>query len=136
MPLQLTRNIRLFLHYLQDRRNILHIYSNNYLPRMKEATITILLALFATTTAQKCFWPNGNPAKDGFRNNLEPIPCPAGGDKDFAACCYPGDYCLSNGLCFEKVGLTMYRAGCTDKSFLSPLCGQYCIGKDTGASRS
>ncbi|KAH6695593.1 hypothetical protein F5X68DRAFT_272879 [Plectosphaerella plurivora] len=85
------------------------------------------LSLLPMALAQRqCFYPNGERDTGG-------VPCGVdGGASGHTHCCYSGAYCLSNGLCFEKKSLTMYRSSCTDSTFGSDKCGQICLGGNLG----
>lgn len=86
---------------------------------MELTKVIPILSLALIAMAEQCYWPDTSRA-----DNLEA--CSPGPDNVFAPCCYQGHYCLSNGLCLDKTGMTLYRAGCTDSSFNSQSCGNYC----------
>lgn len=71
----------------------------------------------------KCYYPNGNEAKDN-------IPCDP--DAEVSACCGVADInghaCLTNTLCLGGNG-KIIRGTCTDKSWNSPDCPQWCMGR-------
>lgn len=64
--------------------------------------------------AQTCYYPNGTSSVD--------TPCHS--DNAASACCNEGATCLSNGLCLG--GSIVSRGSCTDQSWESPDCPQYC----------
>ncbi|KAK0370167.1 hypothetical protein CLIM01_12486 [Colletotrichum limetticola] len=83
-----------------------------------------IISLVATlATGQTCYWPNGVP-------NDVVKPCPVAAGTEAAACCFEDHYCLTNGLCFEPLTLTMYRGACTDDTFQSSGCPKYCDKSD------
>ncbi|KAK1656787.1 hypothetical protein BDP55DRAFT_709124 [Colletotrichum godetiae] len=86
--------------------------------------ITLLKIL---ATGQTCYWPNGVP-------NDVVKPCPVTAGTEAAACCFEDHYCLTNGLCFEPLTLTMYRGACTDETFQSSGCPKYCDKSDIPGS--
>ncbi|KAK4089437.1 hypothetical protein Purlil1_6426 [Purpureocillium lilacinum] len=100
---------------------------------MELTTLLTTLSLVSGAAAQTCYWPNGSEA-----DNL--LPCSHGPDPEYSTCCFKGHYGLSNGLCFEPLGMTMYRAGCTDRTFNSQSCASFCYGDkyeiSVGASQS
>ncbi|KAK4196888.1 hypothetical protein QBC40DRAFT_3836 [Triangularia verruculosa] len=67
----------------------------------------------------KCFYPGGG-------ESLDDVPCDA--DAEVSVCCgssASGGACLSNKLCMGTDG-KMSRGSCTDKTFLSPECPNFC----------
>ncbi|EED15663.1 hypothetical protein TSTA_051010 [Talaromyces stipitatus ATCC 10500] len=73
-----------------------------------------------------CYYPDGSIAQND-------MPCGNGTD---VACCGAGGICLSNGLCMD-VGQpnTLARSSCTDKSWNSRNCPNYCL-QDTSFNHS
>ncbi|KAF2263884.1 hypothetical protein CC78DRAFT_262699 [Lojkania enalia] len=71
-----------------------------------------------------CYYPSG----------LENKGSPCDSDSEISSCCGPGFVCLSNGLCLpgpelkQEYRYEFYRSGCTDASWNSTQCPQYCIG--------
>ncbi|KAG6182938.1 hypothetical protein E4U27_001586 [Claviceps purpurea] len=89
---------------------------------MASSSLLTLLCLVAASLAQDCYWPAGG-------SGAKLLACgTTAADTSHSACCYKDHYCLSNGLCFEPASMTMYRGGCTDKTFKSPSCASYCYG--------
>ena len=81
-------------------------------------SLQLLYSLRSLTTAQ-CFYPNGQASDD-----LECDP-----EEPETACCPRGYTCLSNGLCelTNSSGIANYgRGSCTDLSWRSTLCPQFC----------
>ena len=67
--------------------------------------------------AQTCYYPNSTSSVD--------TPCHS--DAAASACCHDTDTCLSNGLCLAQGGGELIsRGSCTDQSWESPNCPQYC----------
>ncbi|KAL2758539.1 hypothetical protein ACRALDRAFT_2026072 [Sodiomyces alcalophilus JCM 7366] len=72
---------------------------------------------------------------DGTVASNEVQPC--GGTTGHSACCHSGWACLSNGLCMAAGGdpdnladATIYRVGCTDRSWGSLNCPRWCTDAD------
>ncbi len=71
--------------------------------------------------AQTCYYPDGSVS-----SRDTPCHSPSVGDGASACCGYP-DICLSNGLCLSQWGAEVVsRGSCTDESWQSPECSQYC----------
>lgn len=87
------------------------------------STSLLFHSAFAQNNAT-CHYP------DGVANNGSP--CDP--DADVSMCCGPTFVCISNGLC--KVGrdttrgynYEYYRSGCTDATWNSSSCPQFCVG--------
>ena len=71
--------------------------------------------------AQKCYYPDGSVASTDS-------PCHSPSIKDGAsACCDSIDICLNNGLCLAQAGgEVISRGSCTDQTWQSTECSQYC----------
>src|SRR5438876_2185174 len=83
----------------------------------------LLLPLFPlSTTAQTCYYPDGSRARD-----YTYVPCVNG---THSTCCIPseGDVCLSNNICFYTTGDYPFRGACTDSTWSSNACPQFCTG--------
>ena len=110
--------VSLFL-YIRDFR---HGYTMILYSRLALALFPyIISAVFADSNsngAHQCFWPDGTVSVDQ-------VPC---SDGDFSSCCNKGDLCLDNGLCSNIVSepITLSRGACTDPTWQSPNCPQYC----------
>ena len=64
-----------------------------------------------------CYYPSGTTSPD--------TPCRS--DDVASSCCAHTDTCLSNGLCLAQGGSELIsRGSCTDESWQSPKCPQYC----------
>lgn len=70
---------------------------------------------------QTCYFPDGSEA-------IDDKPCQSPSINDGAsACCNTRDVCLENHLCLAQTGGPMIsRGSCTDETWQSPLCSQYC----------
>ena len=81
--------------------------------------------------AQTCYYPDSSIA------SLH-TPCHALSAGDGAsACCHYADICLSNGLCLSQLGTeVVHRGSCTDPSWQSPECSQYCYDGKCLSERS
>ncbi|KAF4222367.1 hypothetical protein CNMCM5878_005649 [Aspergillus fumigatiaffinis] len=70
-------------------------------------------------SAQTCYFPNGQQA-------INDTACTA---NSVSICCQRGATCLGNGLCFDPFGSAVggyIRGSCTDRSWQSSNCPQYC----------
>ena len=73
------------------------------------------------TNAQTCYYPDGSVAPPDT-----PCHSPSVGD-GASACCNHGDVCLDNNLCLaQSSGELITRGSCTDETWQSPECSQYC----------
>jgi len=79
---------------------------------------------FAVSELQPCYAPNGDLAQGGN------FPCFL--DQDVSPCCGEGSICEASGLC-KVAGSTgvsdLIRGSCTDRTWNSPECPQYCLGE-------
>ncbi|KAF7187270.1 hypothetical protein HII31_11358 [Pseudocercospora fuligena] len=78
------------------------------------------LSLTLVHGQQKCYYPDGT---------LSMTDSPCNSTAEFSACCRSSAYCLSNGLCLDNGILN--RESCTDKSWTSNSCPQYCKSGDS-----
>ena len=83
--------------------------------------LVFFLGIVVMADAQTCFSPNGTIKS-------QDTPCHSAFTGDGAsACCNHADICLNNGLCLsQNGGEYIYRGTCTDESWQSPECSQYC----------
>ena len=81
----------------------------------------VFLGIVVMADAQTCYYPDGSVASADS-------PCHSPSIKDGAsACCNSVDICLNNGLCLSQSGGEMIsRGSCTDQSWQSIECSQYC----------
>lgn len=86
--------------------------------------ITSIIALLSPSLSaialanQTCYYPDGSIAQGDK-------PCGNGTD---VACCGSGGICLSNGLCMDVAQPnTLARSSCTDKTWNSGNCPNYCL---------
>lgn len=73
-----------------------------------------ILLLATTTSAQKCFYPDGTLSSSD-------TPCSTEGH---SSCCNADSYCMDNGLCFG--GGIVSRGSCTDETWGSDACAGFC----------
>ncbi|TIA03146.1 hypothetical protein D6C82_02130 [Aureobasidium pullulans] len=76
--------------------------------------------LFWLGAAQTCYWPDKSIAEELTSCNSM---------AENSHCCGANSLCLDNGYCFNqgnKYGNRISRGGCTDKSWDSDACPQYC----------
>lgn len=77
--------------------------------------LLLYLCLPSAFSGSNCYLPDRKTIAFGE------IPCTS---DTYAACCAPDAYCLQNGLCLTN--LTLSRGSCTDQTWTSPNCAQYC----------
>lgn len=79
--------------------------------------LLLLLCLYLPSALSRpnCYLPDKKTIAFGE------IPCTS---DTYAACCAPDAYCLQNGLCLTN--LTLLRGSCTDQTWTSPNCAQFC----------
>ena len=83
--------------------------------------VVCFLGTVIMVNAQTCYYPDGS-----LSSRDAPCHSPSNGDGASACCGYP-DICLDNGLCLAQQGSEMIsRGSCTDESWQSPECSQYC----------
>ncbi|KAM0797565.1 hypothetical protein BDR22DRAFT_824195 [Usnea florida] len=84
-------------------------------------SLVVFLGIVVMADAQMCYSPDGT----AFPTDS---PCHSPSIVDGAsACCNTHDVCLNNGLCLSQAGGEfIYRGTCTDQSWHSPNCSQYC----------
>ncbi|KXH68886.1 hypothetical protein CSAL01_02548 [Colletotrichum salicis] len=99
------------------------------LSQMQLRVYFVISLLEILAAGQTCYWPNGVP-------NDVVKPCPIAAGTEAAACCFEDHYCLTNGLRFEPLTLTMYRGACTDETFQSSGCPKYCDKSDIPGSNN
>ena len=88
---------------------------------------TVLVVASSTNATRPCFYPSGDLSGDQ--------PCDP--DAPVSVCCSSPAECLSNGLCREPdsdhVNTSYARGSCTDHSWKSSFCPQFCFAyKFTG----
>lgn len=70
--------------------------------------------------AATCYTPDGTVA-------IDDTPCSG----SLPSRCCPGGICLSNGLCFVPSNSMLARSSCTDKSWSSSVCTNFCRSSKT-----
>ena len=82
----------------------------------------------AMANGQTCYFPDGSKATSD-------TPCkrdPSSGSDGASACCNSADACLESHLCLEQLGGPMIsRGSCTDQTWQSQECSQYCADGKT-----
>ena len=93
-------------------------------PRVRTVALVVLLAASSTVLAQSCYYPDGSLPTD-----YEYVPCT--GDT-VSSCCIPseGDLCLASGACYYPKDGYPFRGACTDKTWSSSKCPQYCMDRE------
>lgn len=84
-----------------------------FLNRLRVLAVASLL--LRAVSAQTCYYPDGLTPSDD-------IPCNS--NAAASSCCPTGSFCMDNGLCFG--GGVVSRASCSDQSWASAECAQYC----------
>ena len=70
---------------------------------------------------RRCYFPDGSIDTDGYVCNQT-----AAANGEGSACCLHNDACYQTGTCFQDWSGVTYRQSCTDQSWKSPACPQYC----------
>lgn len=91
-------------------------------------SISLLLVAFALPVRPACYYPSGKVSN-------QDVPCNDGDEA--STCCGPGLACLSNNLCMATgsdiqsptMKSTYVRGTCTDKSWRSGNCPNFCVNK-------
>jgi hypothetical protein len=92
---------------------------------MSKFLIVLIFSLFTTLVVaqapRSCYWPDGTTlttANDAY----EFTACFSGDSQ----CCAKEEVCLSKGLCFSRPEGKFHRGACTDKTWSTSPCPQYC----------
>jgi len=86
----------------------------------------LLLSFFLSSgRAQTCYYPNGQVPTD-----FDFTPC--NGNAVSACCAMSEDTCVSHELCFNNDENEYFRGACTDQSWKSASCPQYCLSINPG----
>ena len=93
---------------------------------------TAFIAPGAAQAERKCYYPNGDEAA---------YDTPCTNADGFTACCADGYICMSNGLCHRdsddtENDLIFDRGSCTDQSWESDYCPQFCTANQRGGGHS
>lgn len=78
-------------------------------------SLPVVCLLLSVAAAQTCYYPDGLTVS-------QDIPCNT--DASASSCCPSDSFCMDNGLCFG--GGVVSRASCTDQSWESEQCADYC----------
>lgn len=91
---------------------------------MLSLSFGLLLSVAISPVVSTCYYPNGNEASGDT---------PCNSDASASACCGFGYSCLSNTICLRtslatdgQNGVTYVRGSCTDQSWTSGLCPNFC----------
>ena len=82
--------------------------------------LVCVLGSAVIANAQICYFPDGSVSPLDTRCHSLSV-----GD-GASACCASSDICLSNGLCLQSDAEVVSRSSCTDRTWQSPDCSQYC----------
>ncbi|KAI9155574.1 hypothetical protein HJFPF1_08160 [Paramyrothecium foliicola] len=93
--------------------------------------LTLIGLLPLATVSQVCYYPDGSVATEQF---------PCTNDEGGTFCCADGEACLANKLCYfnstsifdDTFRHFNYRGSCTDKSWQSENCPDYCTENKDG----
>lgn len=100
--------------------------SSMLLYRFSGLAAVVCLWSTAAATNSTCYYPNGKENNGGACNP----------NAEVSACCGPTFVCLSNGLCKpgpdskKTYAYNFYRSGCTDATFNSTSCPQFCTDSE------
>jgi hypothetical protein len=113
------------LHSVSTCQRVRHLSSSFIMHSFKTLPfqVLILAPVLMERASADCYYPDGSNATDYTYE-----PCKSG--TGFSSCCIPGegDLCLSDGLCYYSSGSYPFRGACTDPTFKSKECPQYCTG--------
>ena len=94
--------------------------------RLPPYTLFLLFFLFGRAVANLCYSPDGMSWSEN-----QMLPCANDDGALSQQCCYTGDACLDNQLCYRTVNHhnidSYYRSTCSDKHW-GPGCPNYCLG--------
>ena len=96
------------------------------LRRLRILAFVAIIARVNAAANSTCYYPNGVQNNGGACNINAGV----------SACCGPTFICLSNGLCQpgpeskKTYAYEFYRSGCTDATFNSSSCPQFCTGRE------
>ncbi|KAK0292111.1 hypothetical protein LTR35_001540 [Friedmanniomyces endolithicus] len=94
----------------------------------------LLYGFVSLAYAQSCYWPAETQADSNW------TPCDA--SQNVSHCCHAEDLCLNNGYCFAQAGSgngfpnRLVRGACTDRSWQSSSCPQYCADVSAGGEQT
>ena len=93
--------------------------STRGLPLLRLFILALSILLVVKAADPICYYPDGTEAAD-----YQYVAC---NGSSVASCCIPaeGDACMSDGLCYWP-GEYLYRGACTDQTWKSGNCPQYC----------
>ena len=87
---------------------------------MSQQHLLPLAFLLLSRAAATCYFPDGD---------ISPYDTPCNPLANASVCCFTGQACLSNELCqADTDGVITYARGtCTDQSWKSPDCPEFCL---------
>lgn len=86
--------------------------------------LIVLLTAESFATA-RCYFPDGTLDTKSFICNTTAVD--SGGS---SACCLAGDECYDSGTCYQGWSGITYRNTCTDSTWTSVACPQFCLESD------
>lgn len=83
-------------------------------------SLALVAAVLSSLAASElsCYYPDG-------KNATGLIPCKP--DAEVSHCCREADVCLTSGMCFSPGLNSLVRRACTDKTWNSTECPNFCI---------
>lgn len=87
--------------------------------------LLIFLLLAASYVTARCYFPDGTLDTKSFVCNTTAVD--NGGS---SACCLAGDDCYDSGTCYQGWSGIAYRNTCTDPTWKSRACPQFCLESD------
>lgn len=87
-------------------------------------SLTFFLTAVSCATG-RCYFPDGTLDTKSFVCNTTAVD-----NGDFSACCSAGDDCYDSGTCYQGWSGIAYRNTCTDPTWKSAACPQFCLESD------
>lgn len=101
--------------------------TNTFFSLQSLSTSLLLFASLTTFSSATCYEPDGSIIQDDTS-------CDSTAEASY--CCGTGWSCLSDGICMieQQAATVYYRGSCTDKSWSSQECPNFCLQFGTNAS--
>lgn len=104
--------------------------ASSWIPREVSFALLIFFTLSRPSLQQTCYYPDGSIANTDRACILE--------GQDFSFCCGQNYACLANKVCSNTIssasGINLVRGSCTDHSWESEFCPNFCTGVDQNDS--
>ncbi|KAF1827626.1 uncharacterized protein K489DRAFT_375742 [Dissoconium aciculare CBS 342.82] len=94
------------------------------------STVSLAIAIASVRAQSQCYFPDGTPTDNFVACNSSS----SSSNDGFSSCCGRNDLCTTNGLCknaqWDQENNYYWRHACTDPSWKSPNCPNYCTTVD------